>query len=46
MSPTTVQALVHATMIIIMPMQFWFAALTSSAGILAAKLLMEAIDGR
>lgn len=40
MNPRMVQALVHAAMIIVMPMQFWFAAFTSSAGIIMAKLLI------
>lgn len=40
MNPMVVQVLVHAAMIIAMPMQFWFAALTSSAGIVTARLLI------
>lgn len=39
-NPVLVQTLVHAAMIIAMPMQFWFAALTSSAGIITARLLI------
>jgi hypothetical protein len=38
--------LVHAGMIICMPMQFWVAAVSSSLGILTAKILTEMIDGR
>ena len=39
-NPMLVQVFVHAAMIIAMPMQFWFAALTSSVGIITARLLI------
>lgn len=40
MNPARVQVVVHAAMITVMPMQFWFAALTSSIGIIAARLIL------
>lgn len=40
MNPTVVQVLVHAAMVTAMPMQFWFAALSSSLGIVVARILI------
>lgn len=39
MNPKIVQVAVHAVMIIAVPMQFWAAALSSSLGILVARMI-------
>ncbi len=46
MNPAKGQVVVYSTMIICMPMQFWAAALSSSLGILTAKIILEIVDGR
>lgn len=46
MSPAVVQVVVHSAMVICMPMQFWAAALSSSLGILTARIVLEMVDGK
>lgn len=44
MNPRAVQVIVHALMIVVVPMQFWAAALSSSAGIFIASMVIRRFE--